>query len=188
MNSFINAQFSYWPVILMFHDRYLNAKVNKIHERPLRIVYKNTHTDCEALLNIDNALSVHQRNLQCLMTEIYKTKNGLGPSFMRELFKPRDLQYNSRNKNFFDIPKVRTTSYDIETVQFIGRKLWQMLPPKVRESPSLMAFKKELGCRTINCDCSARHLYPGLVLSNFVSFSLGYFIYYIFFFSTNSWP
>ena len=36
-------------------------------------------------------------------------------------------------------------------------------------------------------DC-ARHLYPGLVLSNFVSFSLGYFIYYIFFFSIDIWP
>ena len=46
---------------------------------------------------------------------------------MKELFKPRDLQYNVRNKNTLDIAKVRTTSYDIETVQYIGQKLWQML-------------------------------------------------------------
>ena len=129
MNSFINAQFSYCPLLWMLHDRYLNAKVYKIHERALRIVYKNTHADYEHLLNLDNAVSVHQRNLQYLMTEIYKTKNGRNPSFMRELFKPRDLRYNLRNKNTLDIPKVRTTSYGIETVQFINRKLWQMLPP-----------------------------------------------------------
>ena len=30
--------------------------------------------------------------------------------------------------------------------------------------------------------------FRGLVLSNFVSFSLGYFIYYIFLFSSDSWP
>ena len=58
----------------MFHDRNLNAKVNRIHERALRIVYKDTHADYEALLELDNAVSVHQRNLQYLMTKIYKTK------------------------------------------------------------------------------------------------------------------
>ena len=110
MNSFINAQFSYCPLIWVSHDRYLNAKVNKIHEMALRIVYKNTHADYEALLNLDDAVSVHQRNLQYLMTEIYKTDDGLNPSFIKELSKPRDLRYNLRNKNTFDIPKVRTTS------------------------------------------------------------------------------
>ena len=116
---------------------------------------KPIHADYEALFNLDNAVSVHQRNQQYLMTEIYNTKNGLNPSFMRELFKPRDLQYNLRNKNTLDVPKVRITSYGIETVQSIHRKMWQMLPPppNVRESPSLIAFKKELRSRTINCDC-----------------------------------
>ena len=61
MNSLINAQFSYCPVIWMFHDRHLNAKVNKIHERALRIVYKDTHADYETLLKLDNALSVQAK-------------------------------------------------------------------------------------------------------------------------------
>ena len=47
MNSFIKAQFSYCPIIWMFHDCCLNAKVNKIHERALRIVYKDSHADYE---------------------------------------------------------------------------------------------------------------------------------------------
>ena len=173
----------------MFHDRYLNAKVNKIDVRALRIVYKNAHADYEAVLKLDHAVSVHQRNLQYLMTEMYKTKSGLNSIFMRELFKPRDLQYTLRNKNTFDVPKIRITPNGIETVQFIGQKLWQMLLPYVRESPSLIAFKKESRSCTIKCDCRlCKHLYPGLVLSNFVSFSLGYFIYFIFLFSTDSWP
>ena len=37
-----------------------------------RIVYKDTHADYEALLKLDNAVSIHQRNLQHFMTEIYK--------------------------------------------------------------------------------------------------------------------
>ena len=52
------------PLIWMIHDRYLTTKLNKIHERALGIVYKDTHADYEALLKLDNAMSVHQRNLQ----------------------------------------------------------------------------------------------------------------------------
>ena len=70
----------------MFHDRGLNAKVNKIQERALRIVYKNSHADYESLLKLDNAVSIHQRNLQYLMIEIYKTKRSPNPSFMSEIF------------------------------------------------------------------------------------------------------
>ena len=142
MNSFTNAQFSYCPLIRMFHDRNLHAEVNKIHERALIIVYKDTHANYEALLKLDNAVSVHQRNLQYLMTEMCKATNSLNPSFISELSKPRDLQYNLRSKNILEIPKVRTTSYGIETAQFIGQRLWQMLPPNVKASPSLIAFKK----------------------------------------------
>ena len=119
-------------------------KLNKIHERAPEIVYKDTHADYEALSKLENAVSVHQRNLQYFMTEIYKTKNSLNPSFTKELSKPKDLQYDLRNKNALHIPKARTTSYDIGKVQYTGQKLWQMLLPNVRESPSLKAFKKEI--------------------------------------------
>ena len=86
MNSFIKSQFSYCPLIWMFHDRGINAKINKIQERALRIVYHNSHADYETLLKLDHAVSIHQGNLQYLMIEIYKTKKSLNPSFMSEIF------------------------------------------------------------------------------------------------------
>ena len=113
----------------------------------------DTYADYDALLKLDNAVFVHQCNLQYLMVEIHTPKNSLNLSFMTELLKPRDLQYNAKNKNTIEIKKVRTMSYGIETVQFIGQKLWQMLPQNARESPSLIAFKKEVRSCTIKCDC-----------------------------------
>ena len=153
MNSFIKSQFSYCPLIQMFHDRGLNAKVNKIQERALRIVYKNSHADYETMLKSDNAVSIHQRNLQYLMIEIYKTKRRPNPSFMSEIFEARDVQYDLRNKNTLRIPNAKTTSYGIEAVRYLGQKLWQTLPRSVRESQSLTAFKKELTTCKIECDC-----------------------------------
>ena len=70
MISFTKSHFSYCPLIWMFHDRALNATVNKIQERALRIVYKNSHAGYETLLKLDNAVPIHQRNLQYLMIEI----------------------------------------------------------------------------------------------------------------------
>ena len=70
----------------MFRDRCLNAEVNKLQERALRIVYKDSHAKFEILLKLDNAVSFHQPNLQYLMIEIYKTKHNLNPSFTNEIF------------------------------------------------------------------------------------------------------
>ena len=41
MKTFIKSQFNYCPLVWMFHNRTLNNKINKLHERALRIVYKN---------------------------------------------------------------------------------------------------------------------------------------------------
>ena len=41
MKAFIVSQFNYCPLLWMFHSRKLNDKINKLHERELRIVYKD---------------------------------------------------------------------------------------------------------------------------------------------------
>ena len=41
LNVFITAQFSYASVIWMLHSRKLNNRINSIHERALRVVYKD---------------------------------------------------------------------------------------------------------------------------------------------------
>ena len=71
-----------------------------------------------------------------------------------KFFEARDVQYDLRNKNTLGIPNAKTTSYGIETVRYLGQKLWQTLPRSVGESQSLTAFKKELRTYTIECDCS----------------------------------
>ena len=38
INSFINAQFTYCPLIWMFSSKGCDKRVNKIHERSLRLI------------------------------------------------------------------------------------------------------------------------------------------------------
>ena len=79
MNAFFSAQFSYCPLTWMFHSRKLNNKVNKLHERCLRIVYNNNTSTYEELLEADKSVLVHFRNVQVLTIELYKVVNGFSP-------------------------------------------------------------------------------------------------------------
>ena len=45
MSSYITSQFNYCPLVWMIHNRKLNKKINKVHERALRIVYGD-HKTC----------------------------------------------------------------------------------------------------------------------------------------------
>ena len=74
MKTFIQSQFNYCPLVWMFHSRTLNNKINKLHERALKIVYKNDKLTFDELLELDNSVTVHHRNLQKLAIEMYKVK------------------------------------------------------------------------------------------------------------------
>ena len=41
LKAFIESQFSYCPLIRMFHSRTPNSKINRLHEKALRIVYSS---------------------------------------------------------------------------------------------------------------------------------------------------
>ena len=49
MNSFIRSQFNYCSLVWMFHDRATNSKLNRIHERALRLVCKDSESELEKL-------------------------------------------------------------------------------------------------------------------------------------------
>ena len=66
MKAFVESQFGYFPLIWMFHGRGLNNKINRIHERALRITYKDKPSTFQELLEKDNSVSIHHRNIQKL--------------------------------------------------------------------------------------------------------------------------
>ena len=92
MKSFVTSQFSYCSLIWMFHSRRLNNKINSIHERALRITYQDNMSTFQELLNKDNSLSIHHRNLQVLATEMFKIHRGLSPKFLRETLSPKQAR------------------------------------------------------------------------------------------------
>ena len=70
MNAFITSQFSHAPVVWMFHSRKQNHHISYIHEKALRVVYKERNSSFDELLEKGNCCKIHDRNLQKLVTEI----------------------------------------------------------------------------------------------------------------------
>ena len=154
MKTFIQSQFNYCPLIWMFHSRTLNNKINKLHERALRLVYKNENLCFQELLNLDNSVTIHQRNLQRLAVEMYKVKNNLSPLPMQELFTEQTNTYNLRNCRTWEIPNARTVSYGLESVRFRGPKTWELLPNDIKEAKSLAEFKIKIKTwKSPECTC-----------------------------------
>ena len=107
MKAFFKSQFSYCPLVWMCHSRANNGKINRTHERCLRIIYSDKKSSFETLLEKNGSVSVHNRNLQILPTEMYKIKNDLSPLIVTELFEQRNEQhYDYRKNSQFTIPPI----------------------------------------------------------------------------------
>ena len=63
-------QFNYCPLIWMCHIRENNRKINRLHERCLRTIYNGKQPSFNELLEKDGSVSIHERNLQVLATEM----------------------------------------------------------------------------------------------------------------------
>ena len=120
MKSFFDSQFSYFPLIWMFISRSTNHKINKFHERSLRILYKDDISSFNELIQKDNSVTVHTRNIQLLAVEMYKIKNNISPNYIIEMFPKSDSSYNLRNTNDFNRPMVNTVFMGTETLRNIG--------------------------------------------------------------------
>ena len=74
MKAFFMSQFSFSPLLLMFCDRALNSKIDSLHYRALKIVYRDILSSFDELLTKDKSVRVHHRNIQCLAIEMFKLK------------------------------------------------------------------------------------------------------------------
>ena len=123
MNAFFSSQFGYCPLILMCHSRVNNTKTNRLHERCLRIIYKDKKSSIEESLQKDSSVSIYDRNIQILATELHKIIKDISPSHMSEIFKSRNQQrHNLRQNSQFLRPMVQSVYHATESLAYLGPK------------------------------------------------------------------
>ena len=76
---------------------------------------------------------VHSSHCRLLLEEVYKTKHGLNPAYMENVFEFREeTGYCLRSSETLYRPLLRTVKYETQTVAYISALLWQSLPNDVK--------------------------------------------------------
>ena len=84
-NAFINSQFSHASIIWMFCRKMGYLKIEKIQYKALKIVFNSNESFEDLLLHI-NEISILQKQLRQLTTEICKSLTDLSPKFTKPFF------------------------------------------------------------------------------------------------------
>ena len=125
----------------MCHSHANNGKINRLHERCLRVIYSDKQSSFETLLGKNGSVSVLNQNLQILATEMCKIKNDLAPLIVT-------------------ISPIRTVYHGSESITFLGPKIWNILPERLENTNSVEAFKLQIKkWKPENCSCRLCKVY-----------------------------
>jgi len=77
------------------------------------------------------------------VSQIYKTKHSLNPTFMWDAFTERNNQYNLRNKNHMQLPVAKRTIYGLENKEYRDCLLRSTLLTEIKDPNTLSDFKRK---------------------------------------------
>ena len=147
----INSRFCYCPLIWMCRNGMTNRKINRLHDRCLRIIYNDKKSSFKVLLGKGSSVSIHDRNIQCLATEMYKVSNGLSPPVVSNIFTQKNYHsYDLRLNSQVSRPLVRSVFHGTESIFYLGPVIWDILPDSYKNVPNFNVFKTK---KPENCPC-----------------------------------
>ena len=79
------------------------------------------------------SVSIHQRNINTLATEIYKAKNKIPPEIVNSVFEFTNKNYNLRNVSILKRKRYFTVHYGSQSLSSLAPKIWWLVPDSVRE-------------------------------------------------------
>ena len=139
----------------MFSSRKANNLINRIHERSIRIVSGDNESNFENLLEKNKEITIHQRNLQVLMIEVFKIINRYAPPIMDNFFIFKENTHSLRNFQIILNENQKTVTYGSETISYRTPFFWANIPEEYKLANSLSGFKSKI--KTWKCDTCVCH-------------------------------
>ena len=75
---------------------------------------------------------------------MYKITNNVTATLVSELFSFSNINYNLRSGSQFHQPSANTVWNGLETISYLGPKIWNMLLAEMKQKSSLFFFKGEI--------------------------------------------
>ena len=138
--AFVEPEIKYYPIVWMCHSRHTNNKINRLHERALRVVYDDDVTAFHELLAIDKSFCIHHQNIQRLLIEICNALYDTSGNSLKELFVKRESTINLRSKPELVIPSVNSILKGKNSLTSFGSVIWNSLTIEIRKDQSISSF------------------------------------------------
>ena len=92
---------------------------------------------------------------------MFRFYTGLLPPLMNNIFKLNaEHSYNLGQVSEFSRPLVKTVYHGTESISYLGPKIWDILPEKLKSIDNLEHFKKEIKTwKSDNCPCRMYKVY-----------------------------
>ena len=162
--AFVESQFKYCPIVWMFHSRRTNNKINRLHERALRIVYDDDVSTFDQLLAMDKSFCIHHQNIQRLLIEIYKALHDISGNSLKELLVKRESTISLQSKPELVIPSVNSILKCKNFFRYFDSVIWNSSPIEIREDHSISSFVTKIKqWKPIACPCTTFKSYIGRV-------------------------
>ena len=118
----------------------------------------------DELLVKDKSVSIHQRNLQSLATEIFKVENEVSTGLTEDFFHFVNKPYDLRNNRILLRKRNRTVFYVTESHSSLAPRIWELIPQSFKDETELSEFKTKTKARTTSqCPCRLCKKYIGHV-------------------------
>ena len=143
-SSFLLSNFNYCPLIWVLSGKSSNNEINRINKRALRVLLDDYGSIFEELLQKRGEHTIHIKNLQTILLEVYKSLTSKNPSFLWDLFERRPTNYNLRKMNLVQLPSTKTMRYGLNSLRFRGSMLWNTLPDMIKSAKNDRQIKNRI--------------------------------------------
>ena len=80
--------------------------------------------------------------------EMFKVKHGCATEIMSKIFKldnnPNRPATRTFNSNPFCLPSARTVHYGHDSLGYLGYRIWNLIPEKIKQKQSVSGFKEAI--------------------------------------------
>ena len=95
--------------------------------------YNDKHSTFHELLNKDCFVFIHTRNLQFLVTDVYKSAKVMSPTIIQKMFRFRySSRYNLRSQKVFEISFRNFVYNGTESISYLGVNVWTLAPDNLQ--------------------------------------------------------
>ena len=132
----------------MLCSRKSKHRLENIHKRTLGVFFNEFEKNYKYLLTDHDEISIHQKYLQFLATEVFKSTNKLNPYFMWCFFENHEIPYNWCG-TVIKLTVTNTTKYGKNSLNFTYKPFWANTLSKSHTSvfPKLAGSKRSTETR-----------------------------------------